>query len=93
MDKKTGVRITWLGNAGFRMESPAGKPLLIGDRFTMGRKEAALACRLLRARCVIPMHHGTDPALTGRPEHLRELTRDISGMEIIALKPGETWSS
>jgi L-ascorbate metabolism protein UlaG (beta-lactamase superfamily) len=59
----------------------------------MGPEEAAVACRLLRARRVIPMHYGTSPALTGRPEHLRELTRDLPGLEIIALKPGETWSS
>jgi L-ascorbate metabolism protein UlaG (beta-lactamase superfamily) len=66
--------------------------LPIGDLYTMGPKEAALACRLLRARWVIPMHYGTSPALTGRPEQLRELTRDLSELEIIQLKPGETWN-
>ena len=66
--------------------------LPIGDLFTMGPKEAALACRLLRARRVIPMHYGTFPALSGRPDQLRELTRDLRDLEIIHLKPGETWS-
>jgi len=67
--------------------------LPIGDLFTMGPKEAALACRLLRPRRVIPMHYGTFPPLVGRPEQLRELTRDLPEMEIIALKPGESWTS
>ena len=62
----------------------------IGDLYTMGPREAALAIRLLGVRHVIPMHYGTFPALTGRPEALRELTKDISGLEIHALKPGES---
>ena len=39
--------------------------LPIGDFYTMGPREAALACRLLNAKKVIPMHFGTFPALTG----------------------------
>jgi len=66
--------------------------LPIGDLFTMGPKEAALACRLMRPRRVIPMHYGTFPPLTGTPAALRELTRDLPETEIIDLKPGETWS-
>ncbi len=65
--------------------------LPIGDLFTMGPAEAALACRLLRPRWVIPNHYGTFPVLTGTPAALRDLVRDLPGMEIIALKPGETW--
>jgi L-ascorbate metabolism protein UlaG (beta-lactamase superfamily) len=66
--------------------------LPIGDLFTMGPKEAALACRLMRPSRVIPKHFGTFPALSGTPEALRELTRDLPEMEIIVLKPGESWS-
>jgi L-ascorbate metabolism protein UlaG (beta-lactamase superfamily) len=65
--------------------------LPIGDLFTMGPKEAALACRLLRPKRVIPMHYGTFPPLTGTPAALRELTPDLPEMEILALRPGETW--
>jgi hypothetical protein len=36
------------------------------------------------------MHYGTFPVLTGRPETLRELTQDIAGLEIHALKAGES---
>ena len=64
--------------------------LPIGDHFTMGPREAALAIRLLNVKHVIPMHFGTFPPLVGRPEHLRELTQDINGFEIHALKPGES---
>jgi L-ascorbate metabolism protein UlaG (beta-lactamase superfamily) len=64
--------------------------LPIGDRFTMGPREAALAVRLLNVRHVVPMHYGTFPALTGRPEMLRELTSDFPSLEIHTLKPGES---
>jgi L-ascorbate metabolism protein UlaG (beta-lactamase superfamily) len=64
--------------------------LPIGDHFTMGPREAALAIRLLGVRHVVPMHFGTFPVLAGRPESLRELTKDIAGLEIHALKPGDT---
>jgi L-ascorbate metabolism protein UlaG (beta-lactamase superfamily) len=48
--------------------------LPIGDLYTMGPQEAAMACRLLNVRKVVPMHFGTFPPLTGRPEHLSALT-------------------
>ena len=63
--------------------------LPIGDHFTMGPVEAAYACRLMNARKVIPMHYGTFPILTGTPEELARLTRDL-GTEVIAMSPGET---
>ena len=62
----------------------------IGDHFVMSPAEASHACRFLSAKCIVPMHYGTFPVLTGTPEKLGELTKDIKGMEIIALKPGET---
>ena len=46
--------------------------LPIGDLFTMSPREAALACRLLKARRVVPMHFGTFPPLTGRPDELAD---------------------
>jgi L-ascorbate metabolism protein UlaG (beta-lactamase superfamily) len=64
--------------------------LPVGDHFTMGPREAALAIRMLNVRHVIPMHFGTFPLLTGNPEQLRQLTQDISGLEIHTLKPGES---
>lgn len=64
--------------------------LPIGGLFTMSPREAAAACRFLGARRVIPMHYATFPPLTGTPEELRKLTKDLKGLEITALKPGET---
>ena len=64
--------------------------LPIGDNFTMGPREAAHAIRLLGVKHVIPMHYGTFPVLTGTPEQLREESKDIAGLEIHALAPGES---
>jgi L-ascorbate metabolism protein UlaG (beta-lactamase superfamily) len=64
--------------------------LPIGDIYTMGPREAALAIRLLNVRHVVPMHYGTFPALTGTPQALRELTQDVLGLEIHDLKPGDS---
>src|SRR6202142_137853 len=64
--------------------------LPIGDHYTMGPREAALAIRLLNVRHVIPMHYGTFPALTGTPAALQELTRDVPSLEYHIMQPGET---
>ena len=62
--------------------------LPIGDLFTMGPREAAVACRLLRPKKVIPMHFGTFPPLTGTPERLTELLRDSPGIQVWPLEIG-----
>jgi L-ascorbate metabolism protein UlaG (beta-lactamase superfamily) len=66
--------------------------LPIGDLFTMGPREAALACGMIRPQRVVPMHFGTFPALTGTPEELAERVKD-TGTEVWTLTPGEpvTW--
>lgn len=61
----------------------------IGDFYTMGPREAALACRLLQARKVIPMHFGTFPALTGTPDAVARLLKDFPQCEIWPLEPGK----
>lgn len=64
--------------------------LPIGDLYTMGPREAAYAIRFLGVKHVIPMHYATFPVLTGTPEQLKQQTKDIAGLEIHALKPGES---
>jgi L-ascorbate metabolism protein UlaG (beta-lactamase superfamily) len=64
--------------------------LPIGDHYTMGPREAALAIRLLNVPHVVPIHYATFPLLTGTPEALRHTTQDIAGLEIHALKPGDS---
>jgi L-ascorbate metabolism protein UlaG (beta-lactamase superfamily) len=56
----------------------------------MGPREAALAIRLLNVKHVVPMHFGTFPPLIGTPEQLRAMTADINGLEIHALRPGDS---
>jgi L-ascorbate metabolism protein UlaG (beta-lactamase superfamily) len=63
--------------------------LPIGDLYTMGPREAAVACRLLQAKTVIPMHFGTFPPLTGTPNQLQSLA---PGAKVWSLTPGETVS-
>lgn len=65
--------------------------LPIGNLFTMGPREAALAASFLGASQVLPLHHGTFPLLTGTPE---EFARLIEGTEIgmVLAKPGEPFS-
>jgi L-ascorbate metabolism protein UlaG (beta-lactamase superfamily) len=63
--------------------------LPIGDLFTMSPHEASHACRLLGAERVIPMHFGTFPPLTGRPDQLQNLIEG-TGTSVWALEPGKT---
>jgi L-ascorbate metabolism protein UlaG (beta-lactamase superfamily) len=43
---------------------------------------------LLKAKKVIPMHFGTFPPLTGRPEQLQKLIADTA-IEVWPLEPGK----
>ncbi len=64
--------------------------LPIGGLYTMDPREASEAVRLLKVKTVLPMHYGTFPVLTGTPQELRELTKDIEGLKILDIEPGET---
>jgi L-ascorbate metabolism protein UlaG (beta-lactamase superfamily) len=70
-----------------RLYAPDVAILPIGDHYTMGPREAAVALELLGTRRCIPCHYGTFPALAGTPAALREAA---PGVEIIELRPGET---
>jgi L-ascorbate metabolism protein UlaG (beta-lactamase superfamily) len=63
--------------------------LPIGDFYTMGPREAALACRLLNVEKVIPMHFGTFPALTGRPEDLADQLKDFPHTNVWPIEIGK----
>jgi L-ascorbate metabolism protein UlaG (beta-lactamase superfamily) len=69
--------------------APAICMLPIGDHYTMGPREAAYACKLLKPKMVVPMHYGTFPVLTGTPAEFRKLVPDFDVRE---MKPGETIS-
>jgi len=69
-----------------RLYKPDVAVLPIGDWFTMGPEEAAVALELLgNPRCV-PCHYGTFPLVSGSPEELAKLTT----AQIDAIQPGES---
>lgn len=63
--------------------------LPIGDHFTMGPREAALAAKMLKSPQVIPMHFGTFPALTGTPHALTQLLGPDSSIQVWPLEIGK----
>ena len=71
-----------------RIYEPDVAVLPIGDHFTMGPKEAAIAVELLGVKRVVPCHWGTFGLLTGTPEELEKLAP--SDVTIEALQPGES---
>jgi L-ascorbate metabolism protein UlaG (beta-lactamase superfamily) len=70
-----------------RIYQPNVAILPIGDHFTMGPREAAVALELLEVKQCVPCHYGTFPLLRGTPEELRALS---IGVEILDVQPGET---
>ena len=60
----------------------------IGDHFTMGPREAAVALELLGVTHCVPCHYGTFGLLTGTPDQLRKLVS--AEVEILSPSPGET---
>jgi L-ascorbate metabolism protein UlaG (beta-lactamase superfamily) len=60
--------------------------LPIGDHFTMGPEEAAVALELLGNPRCIPCHWGTFPLLTGTPDKLGTLT----AAQVERIEPGDT---
>ena len=71
-----------------RIYAPDVAVLPIGDHYTMGPREAAVAVELLGVARVVPCHYGTFGLLTGTPEELRELVP--AGVEVLAPDPGGT---
>jgi L-ascorbate metabolism protein UlaG (beta-lactamase superfamily) len=69
-----------------RIYEPDVAVLSIGDHFTMGPREAAMALELLGVKRCVPGHYATFPLLTGTPDELRRLAPDV---EIMAPEPGE----
>jgi L-ascorbate metabolism protein UlaG (beta-lactamase superfamily) len=59
----------------------------IGDHYTMGPREAAVALELLGAKRCVPCHWGTFPLLTGTPAALQELA---PGVKVEQIEPGDS---
>ncbi len=61
--------------------------LPIGDSFTMGPEDAAVAAEWLGAKLVVPIHYNTFPPIAQDPERFVSLLPPGVGR---ALKPGES---
>jgi L-ascorbate metabolism protein UlaG (beta-lactamase superfamily) len=70
-----------------RIYAPDIAILPIGDHYTMGPREAAVALELLGVKRCVPCHWGTFPVLTGRPEELQALAPAV---QVERLEPGES---
>ncbi len=65
--------------------------LPIGDNFTMGPKDAALAAGMLKAKKVIPMHYNTWPVIKQSAEDFkRDVEKRYNNIHVITLQPGQS---
>jgi L-ascorbate metabolism protein UlaG (beta-lactamase superfamily) len=70
-----------------RIYEPDVAVLPIGDHFTMGPREAAVALELLGTKRCVPCHYGTFPLLTGTPQELKQLAPNV---DIAQIEPGQS---
>jgi L-ascorbate metabolism protein UlaG (beta-lactamase superfamily) len=70
-----------------RIYSPDVAILPIGDHYTMGPREAAVALELLGVQRCVPSHWGTFPVLTGTPQELQKLVPSVT---VEQLEPGDS---
>jgi len=74
-----------------QLYAPQVAMLPIGGFYTMDPKEAALACRLLQPKTVLPIHWGTFPPLKGTPQELAKLVEP--GVKVVQWKPGDEFEA
>lgn len=67
--------------------------LPIGDKFTMGPFEAAIATRWISPKMVIPMHYNTFPVVEQNPTIFANFVMQMDPkIQTILLNPGETFN-
>ncbi|AKB44765.1 metal-dependent hydrolase [Methanosarcina vacuolata] len=64
--------------------------LPIGDKFTMGIKEATKAVELIQPKIVIPMHYSTFDVIKQDPEEFKRAVEAKVDTKVIIMKPGES---
>lgn len=64
--------------------------LPIGDRFTMGIKEATKAVELIQPQIVIPMHYNTFDVISQDPEEFKRAVEAKVDTKVVIMKPGES---
>ncbi|MFJ7753400.1 metal-dependent hydrolase [Peribacillus muralis] len=60
--------------------------LPIGDNFTMGPEDAALAAKFLQAKQVVPIHYNTFPVIEQDPKRFLDLLEEGNGF---IMEPGD----
>lgn len=64
--------------------------LPIGDNYTMGLEDAALAAKWLGVRHVIPIHYDTWPIIAQDAPKYKEVTESMTPAKVDIVRPGET---
>ena len=64
----------------------------IGGHYTMDRRDAVVACELVGAGTVIPMHYNTFPAIETDPQAFKSDVEAQTSSQVVVLEPGQTHS-
>ncbi len=62
----------------------------IGDNYTMGISDAAMAVEFINPKQVIPMHYNTFPVIQCDPNEFKEKVEERTSAQCIILAPGES---
>jgi L-ascorbate metabolism protein UlaG (beta-lactamase superfamily) len=64
----------------------------IGDRYTMGPREAAIAARWIEPQVLIPMHYNTFPVIQQDPmEFKKTVESSNTNIKVVVLEPGQIY--
>lgn len=64
--------------------------LPIGDKFTMGIKEATKAVELIQPKIVIPMHYNTFDVIIQDPLEFKQAVESKTNTKVIIMQPGQS---
>jgi L-ascorbate metabolism protein UlaG (beta-lactamase superfamily) len=96
---ENGFKVWHMGDTGvfgdMKLIGELYKPDLVlmpigGGQFVMNPADAAFAARdLIKAKAVVPMHYGTNPALAGTPAEMIKALGTGSGVKVLEMQPGD----
>jgi L-ascorbate metabolism protein UlaG (beta-lactamase superfamily) len=96
---ENGFKVWHMGDTGvfgdMKLIAEMYKPDLVlmpigGGQFVMNPVDAAFAAReLIKAKAVVPMHYGTNPALVGTPAEMVKALGANSGVKVLEIQPGD----
>ena len=64
--------------------------LPIGDNYTMGLEDAAMAAQWVNAGHVIPVHYNTWPIIKQEARHYKDVTEAMTRASVHIMAPGDT---